>query len=222
MPSEKILEQKKVEVSALAEKIKNAQSFVLADYRGLTVLEDTELRAELRENNVEYKVIKNSIIKHALAELGIEGYDDYLKGPTAIAISENDVVAPAKILDKYAKKYEVYEIKAGSVEGNFADVEQIKEIAGLGSREELLAKMLGGLNAIICNLAYAINAVIDQKGGVDAAEEAPAEEAAAEATAEEASATEEAPAEETPAEEAPAEEAAAEAPAAEAEETPAE
>lgn len=183
MASDKILEMKKSEVSALAEKIKVAQSFVLADYRGLTVLEDTEMRKELREAGVEYKVIKNSIIKHALAANGIEGYDEYLKGPTAIAMSDSDVIAPAKVLDKYAKKYEVYEIKAGSVEGKFADVAMLKEIAGLGSKEDQLAKLLGGLNAIICNFAYAINAIIDQKGGVDAAEEATASEDVAEATA---------------------------------------
>lgn len=174
MPSEKTLDLKKAKVAELSEKLKNAKSFVLADYRGLTVEQDTQLRRAMREAGIEYTVTKNSIARFAAHENGYEVLDEYLKGPTAIAISLNDPVAPSKVLSKYAKDFQKLEIKAGVVEGKFIDVEGVKEIANLPSREELVAKAMGALsgplygivsvlNANIRGLAVALNAIAEKK-----------------------------------------------------------
>ena len=138
MASEKILNLKKAKVEELSQKMKEAKSFVLADYRGLTVEQDTQLRREMREAGVEYTVIKNSIIRFAAKENGYDGLDEYLVGPTAMAISMEDPVAPSKLLSKFAKQYDKLEIKAGVVEGNILDINGIKSIASLPSREELM------------------------------------------------------------------------------------
>lgn len=174
MPSERILEEKKQLVESLAEKIKVSKSFVLADYRGLTVDEDTQMRQSLRDEGLEYKVYKNTITKLAAEQNGIEGLDDFLKGPTAIAFSETDPVLPAKVLAGFAKKFKKLNLKAGFVEGEVLDESGIKSIASLPSREELLAKALGSLNAPISGfvnvlhgnirgLAVALNAIKEQK-----------------------------------------------------------
>ena len=173
MPSNKILEQKKQVVTDLTEKIKSAQSIVLADYRGLTVEQDTELRNALRKAGVEYKVVKNTLTSLAMKESGIE-LDDFLTGPTAMAISSSDAVAPAKVLSEFAKKYEKLELKVGVVEGKVIDVEGITALAELPSREVLIAKVLGGFNAPISGfvnvlngnmrgLVVALNAIAEQK-----------------------------------------------------------
>jgi len=172
--SEKILNLKKAKVEELSQKMKEAKSFVLADYRGLTVEQDTQLRREMREAGVEYTVIKNSIIRFAAKENGYDGLDEYLVGPTAMAISMEDPVAPSKLLSKFAKQYDKLEIKAGVVEGNILDINGIKSIASLPSREELMAKVVGGLagplygivnvlNANIRGLAVALNAIAEKK-----------------------------------------------------------
>lgn len=163
MPSNKILEQKKAVVSQLTEKVKAAQSIVLADYRGLTVEQDTALRNALRAAGVEYKVVKNTLTSFAMKENGLEGLDPYLNGPTAMAISSTDVVAPAKVLAEFAKKFEKLEIKAGVVEGKVVDVDVIKALAELPSREVLIARLLGSLNAPMTKLAVALNAIAEQK-----------------------------------------------------------
>lgn len=173
MPSNKILEQKKQVVTDLTEKIKSAQSIVLADYRGLTVEQDTELRNALRKAGVEYKVVKNTLTSLAMKESGIE-VDDFLTGPTAMAISSSDAVAPAKVLSEFAKKFEKLELKVGVVEGKVIDLEGVKALAELPSREVLIAKVLGGLNAPISGfvnvlngnmrgLVVALNAIAEQK-----------------------------------------------------------
>ena len=221
------VELKKPIVEEISANIKDAQSVVLVDYRGLTVDEDTRLRKELRENNITYKVYKNTFMNFAFKGTDFEALAPYLEGPSAIAISTEDATAPARILAKFAKTAQALEIKAGVVEGTVYDAQGIEQIAKVPSREELLSKLLGSLQSPITNLARVLNQIAEKGGAgecapAEKADEAPAEEAPAaeEAKVEEAPAAEEAPAEEAPAEEAPAEEApAAEAPA---EEAPAE
>jgi len=174
MPSEAILEQKKQIVQELAEKIKNAKALVLADYRGLTVEEDTELRNALRKAGIEYRVVKNSMTRFAARQNGMEELEAYLVGPTAMAISTEDPVAPAKVLSEFVKKYKNFELKAGIIEGRLTDVDGLKAIAELPSREELVAKTVGMLNAPIYGfvnvlnanlrgLVVALNAIAEQK-----------------------------------------------------------
>lgn len=222
MPSAKVLEAKKGQVSQTAEVLKNAQTGILVDYRGLTVAEDTELRNKLREANVKYFVMKNTLLSLATKEVGLDGLEEALHGPTAVAVSEDDPVAPAKVLSEFAKGNEALEIKAGFMDGAVITMDEIKRLAATPNMETLIAKMMGSLNAPASNLVRLLQTIVD--GGEEIseliakknAEEAPAEEA----PAEEAKA-EEAPAEEAPAEEAKTEEA-AEAPAEEAAQTPAE
>ncbi len=163
MPSEKLLLEKKAKVEELAQKLKEAKSVVLADYRGLTVEQDTRLRKALREANVEYKVMKNTIIDFASKNSALEGLEKYLKGPTAIAISTTDPVAPSKVLSKYAKDFEKLEIKGGMVEGNIIDENGVKELASTPSREELLAKFIGSLQSPLYGLAAALNAIVEKQ-----------------------------------------------------------
>ncbi|NLM75894.1 MAG: 50S ribosomal protein L10 [Clostridiaceae bacterium] len=163
MPSEKILQKKKEQVIELSQKLKEAKSIILADYRGLTVEQDTKLRKELREAGVEYRVVKNSILSFAAKESNLEGLQEFFKGPTAIAISSTDEVAPSKILDKYAKEFNNLELKAGVVEGNIIDVEGIKELASTPSREELLAKLIGSLQSPLYGLAIGLNAIAEKQ-----------------------------------------------------------
>ncbi|HHY63431.1 MAG TPA: 50S ribosomal protein L10 [Clostridiaceae bacterium] len=162
MPSEKLLEQKKAKVKELAKKLKEAKSIVLTDYRGLTVEQDTKLRKALREANVEYRVIKNSIISFAIKDSELAGLEKYLTGPTAIAIS-NDPVAPSKVLVKYSKDYEKLEIKGGVVEGNIIDLNGVKELAATPSKEELLARLIGSLQSGLYGLAVALNALAEKQ-----------------------------------------------------------
>lgn len=158
MPSEKMLQAKKEIVIEISEKVKNAKSIILADYRGLTVEQDTELRNELRKAGVDYKVSKNTMVRFAVKENGLEELDKFLHGPTAIAISDSDPVAPAKVLAEFAKKYEKLELKAGVVEGRVIDVNGIKNLADLPPKEVLIAKVLGGFNAPIAGFANVLNA----------------------------------------------------------------
>ena len=207
MPSAKVLEQKKTVVAELTEKMQNATAGVIVDYRGLTVEEDTKLRVKLREAGVEYKVVKNTLTRFAANQIGFEALDPVLNGPTALALSD-DPVAPAKVLAEFAKTNPNLEIKAGFLDGSVISIEEITKLAATPSRDTLIAKIMGSLNAPISNLARTLQALVD--GGVEpaeaaakkAGEAAPAEEAApaAEAVAEEAPAQEEAPAE-APAEE---------------------
>ncbi len=216
MPSANVLEQKKQIVANLVETLKSAQAGVLVDYRGLTVEEDTNLRRKLREAGVEYKVVKNTLTRFAAKEVGLDGLDEQLNGPTSLAISTDDPVAPAKVIADFAKENECLKIKAGFLDGNVISLEEVKTLANTPSRDTLIAKIMGSLNAPISNLVRTLQALVDN--GVEPAEinlakeETPAEEAAP-AAEETAPAVEEAPVEEAPAaEEAPvAEEAAPEA-----------
>lgn len=199
MPSQKVLEEKKQIVSNIAEQFKTAVSGVFVDYCGLSVEEDTQLRNKLREAGVEYKVIKNTLARFAAKEVGFDELDPILNGPTSLAISMTDEVAPAKVIAEFAKTHEQLEIKAGFLDGKVLALDEVKTLAATPNRETLLAKLLGSLNAPISNLARTLQALVDN--GVEPAdikvekEEAPAEEAAVEAPVEEAPAAEEAPAE---------------------------
>ena len=211
MPSVAVLEKKKQMVADLSERIKNSCAGVVVDYKGINVADDTKLRRELREAGVEYTVIKNSILERAAKDAGLEGLDAVLEGTTAIATSNDDYVASARILQKYADSHDNFSLKSGYLDGEIIPMEKLIALAKLPSREVLLATVCNVFNAPIAAFARAVQAIVD-KGGVEAsepekAEEAPAEEVA-EAPAEEVA---EAPAEEAPAEEtaeAPAEEAA--------------
>ena len=198
MPSTQILEQKKQVVNEMVEKFKAASAGVFVDYRGLTVEEDTELRRKFREAGVEYKVVKNTLTSRAAKEVGLEALDPILNGPTALAMSNDNPVAPAKIIAEFAKKHEALEVKAGFMDGAVMSVAEVNTLAATPTREELLAKMMGSMKSPISGLVRLLNTIVE--GGVEmvdlaakkAAEAAPAEEAPAEAVAE-------APAEEAPA-----------------------
>ncbi len=194
------IELKQPVVQEISENIKDAQSIVLVDYRGLTVEQDTRLRKELREAGITYKVYKNTMMNFAFKGTDYEALTPYLEGPSAIAISNSDATAPARILCKFAKEASKLEVKGGMVEGIAYDAAGIMDIAKIPSREELISKLLGSLQSPITNFARVMNQLAE-KGGAAACE---APEAQAEAAAEEA-APAEAPAEAAPAEETPAE-----------------
>ncbi len=159
MPSEKVLESKKAVVAAITERLKSAQAGVIADYRGLTVAQDTELRKKLREAGVEYSIVKNTLTRFAANEVGLGELDPVLHGPTALATSDSDVVAPAKILVEFAKDNEQLEIKAGFVDGKVIDADEVKVYASIPSKEVLISKMMGSLQAPISSLVRALDAI---------------------------------------------------------------
>lgn len=176
MPSAKVLTAKQAIVAELADRIKNTDGAVLVGFEGLSVSDDLALRRELRKNNVSYEVVKNTLLKRALNEAGYSEMDDVLNGTTALAISNGDCVAPAKVLCDFAKKNEKLVIKAGIVEGKALDKEGIIGISKIPSKEGLLSQVLYGLNGPISKLAYCIQAIIDSKSeGAAPAEDAPAE-----------------------------------------------
>jgi len=172
---EKVPRPEKVAVvEEIKEKLSKAQGVILADYRGLTVLQATELRRKLREAGVEYKVLKNTLTAIAAKEVGFEDLVPLLIGPTAIAFGYDDPVAPAKVLSEFARTTPVLELKGGLLEGKVLDVDAVKALADLPSREELLSQVLRGMQAPIAGLAnvlqgtirnfvYALEAVRKQK-----------------------------------------------------------
>lgn len=174
------VELKQPIVQEISEQIKDAQSVVLVDYRGLTVEEDTRLRKQLREAGVTYKVYKNTLMNFAFKGTEFESMSELLKGPSAIAISKDDATAPARVLAKFAKTAPALELKAGVVEGTFYDEAGIKAVSNIPSRDELLSKLLGSLQSPITNLARVLNQIAEQGGPADGAvEAASAEEAPA-------------------------------------------
>ena len=163
MPSEKILQEKQEYVAQLKEKINGAVSGVLVDYKGITFADDTKLRKELREAGVEYQVIKNTMIRLAIAGTEYEGLGDVLSNTTALAISADDAIAPAKILNKFAEASKgKFTLKAGFMEGKTLDEAGVKQIATLPGREELLCMLLSALNGNIRGLAVALNAIAEK------------------------------------------------------------
>ena len=172
MPSQKVLEQKQQVVNDLAERIQGSVAGVIVSYDGITVEEDTKLRRELREAGVKYTVVKNTLIKRAADKAGLSGIDDVLNGTSAIATSEEDYVAAARILQKFADGHKTFSIKSGYLD-------KIESLAKLPSREVLLANVLGAFQAPIASFARAVQAIVDKSGEAPAAEEAPAEAAEA-------------------------------------------
>jgi large subunit ribosomal protein L10 len=150
------LEQKKKVVAELKDKFDQSKTIILTDYRGLNVAEMTELRRQLREAGVDYKVVKNTLVRIAARDLGLDFLDSYLVGPTAIAFSE-DPVAPAKVLCKFADDHQALELKAGIMDGKLIGMDSIKQLANLPSREMLLAQVLAGMKAPITGLVNVLN-----------------------------------------------------------------
>lgn len=171
MPSKTILEQKQQAVAELAERIKNSVSGVLVNYQGITVEDDTAMRKALREAGVKYMVVKNSLTGRACEQVGYGEMKQYLSGMTAIAISEKDAVAPAKVLKKYADKVESFKILAGYVDGTVVDEKTVNALADIPAKEVLIAKFLGSIQSPLYGLAYALQAIADKQ-----AEAAPAAE----------------------------------------------
>ncbi|MCR5739689.1 MAG: 50S ribosomal protein L10 [Lachnospiraceae bacterium] len=177
------IEEKKPIVAEISEYVKDAQSVVAVDYRGLTVAQDTELRKSLREAGVVYKVYKNTFLTRAFEGTDFAQLDGVLEGPTAVAISKDDATAPARVIAKFAKTAPTLEIKAGIVEGKFYDAAGMAVISQIPSREELLSRFLGSLQSPITNFARCIKQIAEKDGeaapasaeAAPAAEEAPAE-----------------------------------------------
>ena len=177
MPSKSILEQKQAVVAELSEKIKNSPAGVVVNYQGITVEDDTKMRKALREAGVTYMVMKNSLTGRACDEVGMSDMKQYLTGMTAIAIADNDAVAPAKVLKEYAEKIESFQILAGYLDGKVVDKDTVNALADIPSKEVLIAKLLGSIKSPLYGLAYALQAVVDKDGegaAPEAAEEAQA------------------------------------------------
>ena len=171
MPSNAVLEAKKAKVEKLTEIIKNSVSGVLVDYKGITVEEDTKLRKELREAGVNYFVEKNTMLLRAFKECGIEGFEEALNGTTALAVSNDDQTAPARILGKFAEKAgdEKFNLKAGYVEGEIYDQAGVVALSKIPSKDTLLAQLVGSLQGPLQKLAATLNAVADKKKEEEAA-----------------------------------------------------
>ena len=163
MANQKIIKQKEKEVNELADKLKEAKMVLLTDYRGINVADVTKLRADLRPTAVEYKVIKNNIIRRALDANGESELDEALEGPVALVIGKDDYLAPSKVIYNFTKDHDFYKIKGGIIEGKVMTAEEIITLAKLPSRQELLAKLAGALLGNITKLAVALDQVKDQK-----------------------------------------------------------
>lgn len=162
---------KEQKVAEIKEKLEKSQAVILSSYQGLTVEEDTQLRKTLREAGVEYRVYKNTLVTLAAKELGMDtGIEKYLEGPVSIAFGYDDATAPARILNDFAKDHNKLELKAGIVEGQLFDTEEVKKLATIPSKEVLIAKLLGSIKAPLSNLAYLLSAIKDQKESAESAE----------------------------------------------------
>jgi large subunit ribosomal protein L10 len=174
MPNAKVLSEKQAIVAALTEKVQNAAAGVIVDYKGITVAEDTALRAECRQNNVDYAVIKNTLLRFAFNNCGLDALDDQLNGTTSLAVCADDPVAPARVLAGYADKLkDKFEIKGGFMEGKVVSLDTIKALAAIPALPVLQAQVLGTMLAPISALACVLKQIAEKNG-------APAEEAAAE------------------------------------------
>ena len=178
MPNAKVLSQKQAIVEELAARIQNASAGILVDYKGITVEEDTALRAELRKDNVNYSVVKNTLTRKALEKIGMTGLDEVLNGTTSMATADEDPIAPFRIITDYSKKLgERFNVKAAFMEGKILSAAEIEEMSALPSKDALYSKVLGTMIAPITGLAVCLGQILEQKGG---SIEAPAAEAAAE------------------------------------------
>ena len=178
MPNAKGLSEKQAIVASLVDTLQSASAGVFVDYKGITVAEDTALRHELRENGVEYSVVKNTLVRRAIDQVGMSELDSILNGTTSLAISKEDPIAPMRIINKYAKQMgDRFNIKAGFMEGQVLPLEDIAALAELPSKDGLVAQLLGMMLAPITSLAIVIKAIAEQGGqSAPAAEEAPAAE----------------------------------------------
>lgn len=164
MPSDKILLEKQKTVDLVSEKLKSAVSIVAVDYKGISVANDTALRAEMRENNIDYFVVKNSILRFACEKSGHNELESVLSGTTALAISSEDALAPLKVVQKYADRLrDIYNTKKAYVDGRYVNPQEIKIFATLPPRETLIAMIAGSFNGIISSFARAISEVAKQK-----------------------------------------------------------
>ena len=182
MPNAKVLSEKQAVVAALTEQLKGAASGVLVDYKGITVDEDTALRVELRKNEVQYGVVKNTLTRFALNNVGLSELDDLLNGTTSLATSDSDPIAPMRVINKFAKQLgdSRFNIKGGFMDGKVLSLEEITALAELPSKDVLQAQALGMMLAPITSLAIVIKAIAEKNGAPAEAEEAaPAEEAPA-------------------------------------------
>ncbi|MCY6371569.1 50S ribosomal protein L10 [Clostridium ganghwense] len=161
---------KEAKVQEIKAKLEKAEAVVLANYQGLNVEEDTQLRKSLREAGVEYKVFKNTLVALAAKEAGIEGLEGYLEGPVSVAISYDDATAPARILNDFAKDHKELELKAGLVQGEIYDEAKIKELASIPPKEVLIAKLLGSFKAPVSNFVYLLNAIKEKNESAESAE----------------------------------------------------
>ena len=177
MPNAKVLSEKQAIVAALTERIKNASAGVFVDYRGINVAQDTELRTELRKNDVEYSVIKNTLTRFALDDCGLKEIDPILNGTTSLATSTGDPIAPFRIISDYSKKLnDVFNIKAAFMDGKVLTETEIAELSALPSKDALYSQVFGTLLAPITSLAVVLNQILEQKEGGAPAAEAPAAE----------------------------------------------
>ena len=182
MPNAKVLSEKQAVVAALTEQLKNAASGVLVDYKGITVAEDTAMRVELRKNEVQYGVVKNTLTRFALNNVGLSELDELLNGTTSLATSAADPIAPMRVINKFAKQLgdSKFNIKGGFMDGKVLSLEEITALAELPSKEVLQAQALGMMLAPITSLAIVLKAIAEKDGAPAEAEEAaPAEEAPA-------------------------------------------
>ena len=167
MPNAKVLSEKQAIVAGLTERIKSASAGIFVDYKGITVAQDSELRGELRKNDVEYSVIKNTLCRRAIDELGLSEMDPILNGTTSLATSKGDPIAPFRVIADFAKKMgeDKFNVKAGFMDGKVLSFSEMAEISALPSLNALYSKVLGTMLAPITSLAIVLNQVLEQKGG---------------------------------------------------------
>ena len=165
MPNAKVLSEKQAIVAALTEKLQNASAGVLVDYKGITVAEDTALRAELRKNNVEYAVVKNTLLRFAAKNCGLDELDGILNGTTSLAICNDDPVAPARVINDFAKKCNGhFEIKGGFMDGKVMDLSEVMALAEIPPLPILRAQVLGTMLAPISGLACVLKQIAEKQG----------------------------------------------------------
>ena len=163
--SKAIWQEKQVIIDEIKAKLENAEAAVVIDYMGITVEEANSMRKQLREADVDYTVYKNTLVKRAIEGTKFEGLAEALAGPSALAISQTDATAPARVLNKVMKEFKKMEFKAGVIEGELLDAEGIKAVAEIPSRDELIAKFMGSIQSPIANFARVINQIAEQQGG---------------------------------------------------------
>lgn len=155
--------QKAAQIEEIKEKIGKCGAFVVVDYKGISVADDTKLRSDFRKNDVEYRVLKNRLVLRALSELNIGGFEGHLEGPTAIAFAYGDPLAAAKVVSENAKTVKAIEVKCGLMDGAYIDAETVAKLAAIPSKEVLLAQLLGLLQSPLSGLARAVQQIAEKK-----------------------------------------------------------